>query len=175
MTAATRRRRDEARVRDASRSAGGLVIAALVVLILALVLHIGDASVDVRIGAGVIAATAIGLLLVLAEIARPSARGTMLDRLAVAASEPSPARPRGLRQAETSIRLALASAEGRDRFFRDEVRMLALARLGEDAAPSNLAPATWELIRPDRERDRSRAPGLTAAAVADILDDVERR
>jgi hypothetical protein len=81
------------------------------------------------------------------------------------------------------IHLATFSAGDAHRGLRPALQEVADERLrahhgiGLDgpAAATRLAPATWELLRPDRPRPHDlRAPGLTLDAIDRIIDDLEQ-
>ncbi len=179
----------------------GNASAAIVVLLLGYAtLHVterGDEAMNRRY---LFAAFGVVVLLLLLDELVPAGgtgrrerhEGSRFDRLARPAAPTPPGRPLGLKHAETSVELALRSARGRDRGLRASVRVIvdgcvpgAAARsLPGDPDPTRaldaawvaaqVAPETWELIRPDRPGDVSRSPGIAPAELSRILDDLER-
>ena len=94
--------------------------------------------------------------------------------------KPDPARPPADR-AEQLVRLAEHSAGDAHRGLRPALQVVADERLRArhgttlvDGGEARLAPATWDLLRPDRQRPTDgRAPGIPPERLDALLADLE--
>ena len=168
--------------RQLSRAA----VASVVVLVLyglTKPFKVGNPTLNLRLLAVAIGLVVLELLIQLVHWATAAKSSRLLDRLARSGERPPPAVPMGLRHATSSIEFALRSAEGRDRWFRDDARAIVQSRLAagvevpghSDPAilSRRITPETWELIRPDRPDAATREPGLSVSALSRILNDLE--
>ena len=200
-TAQVRRRQ---RSRRTARRVGLSVGIVTVAYGVSIAFGVGDRATDARllaIGLGLIVVT---LLVDLLHRHVDARHGRLLDQLVRLDVDAPRRRPKGLAAAESSVALALRSAEGTDRWFRGDIRLVVHDRCSVPDAPIEVAargeahadvagrqarlegleglagleglvdPATWDLIRPDRPKATTRDPGLSVATMTRILDDVER-
>lgn len=180
------------RWRSALTQTAVLTALVIVAFVLARWLHLGGDDLVLRVFLVALGTIGFGLLLaaVLWGTEDRTVQGRMLDELSRVPPVEQPAMPVGLKQATSTVTLALRSAAGRDRWLRAEARSIVEARLalvdGDGrrgpthdvdvalaAQAHRLSPLTWQLIRPDRPVDASRDEGLRPDELAAILYDLE--
>lgn len=193
MSPTARELRFRQRQRAARRQAATLAVLATIALVLARALHAGNETVVLRSYFVVLGLIGLAFLVATALWGTEdrTAQGRMIEELGRVDDDEPASVPSGLRQATSTVTLALRSAAGRDRWLRPEVRSIVEARLalaeadGRRGAAAEadarlraeehrLAPPTWQLIRPDRPADGSRTVALTPDELASILADLER-
>jgi hypothetical protein len=192
MSTSARELRFRQRWRSARTQTAVLAALVTVAFVLARWLHLGADDLVLRIFLVALGVIGLGLLVaaVLWGTEDRTVQGRMLDELGRGDRPEPQAVPAGLKQATSTVTLALRSAAGRDRWLRAEARAIVEARLAlvdvdgrrgptrdADVALAaqahRLSPQTWQLIRPDRPADASRDVGLTPDELASILDDLE--
>lgn len=176
---------DRQAVSHAVRRGSSLAIAAVVFAGVVMVLSAPARPVAGRLLAFALAVIAVAVAVDVLVGRTRAADRTTFDRLARGAPGDVLQRPKGLKQAESTITFALRSGPGRDRWLRGAARVIVDDRLeytsgvSVDSDPATVerlvGPTTWELIRPDRSPSEDwYEPGVPPAALRALLDDLER-